>query len=1345
MKTWLAAVGFMLLMAWVPARAQQCYTPVQSWNAQYTLTGNAPSGTCQGKDVCSLDESSAGSGSLPVLYQSTCTALGWSGLRGRLGPTTVSLSAMITAPCPPPGGGSQTQTDGTPSGPYTLATLTLDVAGGSYAFTPNAVSADITHDSGCGSSTTTPATWAYYPITNWPQTITPLPAGIAPLKTGFSFSALAPPEIETALFGFDFTLTPVVKPDRDCKHRGGSSIGCQSQSLGEDVPIAGTPFQLHYESSRAPGVLGNAIAAADASMLGGWTLSIHHAYDPGSDTLFMGDGTQRSGVRLGTPLSFNGNLLVTSEDGAEVYEFNPSNGEHVETMRPLTGALVYQFAYDSSGRLLTVTDAAGKVTKIQRDASGHPTAIVAPFGQTTSLALDSHGFLAGITDPLGHAQTFVNSAGGALTSRKDANGNTYTYTYAYPGLLAKDADPAGGFTALARVTAPTGFGWTNTLKSAMGRTRRYQSTLTLPWAQDGTKPVTEQYLNTWSSGLQASLSSKFQSGQLSNAIKLPDGTASSETLGADPVWGIQTPVLISSTQTAGSLVETISGSRTTTLGTAGNPFSATGRTDTQTINGRTYRSVFTKSTSSYLDTSPAGRTETVGLDALERVTDTQVDGLLATALAYDSAGRLASTTQGTRTRTLGYDSDGYLASVTDPMKRTTSFTRDTAGHVLTMTLPDGRADGYSYDANGNLTSATPPGKSPHLFAYTPVDLPASYTPPAVPGTGATTYTYNLDRDLTSVARPGGVKISYGYDGAGRLVSVGAPTGTTTLTYSATTGKLAMEANPTESIAYAFNGPLPSTATWTGTVSGSVSRAWNNNFWAASESVDSANTVAFAYDQDGLVVKAGAMTIARTATNGLIVGTTLGVATDTRLYDGYGALAQYTASAAGSPLWSVKYTRDALGRITAKTETVGGTTNSYAYTYDLSGRLVRAVKNGVADVYAYDTNSNRLAGTVGGAHSAGTYDAQDRLTAYGPAAYAYTANGELATETVGSQKTSFTYDVFGNLTAVTLPTGTKLAYIVDPDNHRVGKMVNGTLKTGFLYDDDALVAQLNGTNQVVSRFVYATRTTVPDYMVATGVTYRIFSDERGSPVLIVNTATGAVAEQITYDEFGAVTADTNPGLQPFRFAGGLYDPDTGLLRFGARDYDPKVGRWTAKDPSLFAGDTTNLYEYGRGDPVDFVDPTGLDDVPDAGVPAAADEPDAGVWQTRKDRICAWVKKKIEKKLSKVPIAKIPGAEIDVSTDKPEVSVTTGVKVVAGGTTVAEGTATGALGVTPTANPAGPILYVDGQGNVSVLGITIWHGEVHKEFGDLSKTQVSHDLYKHAEDANRVCEDNCPESP
>ena len=68
-------------------------------------------------------------------------------------------------------------------------------------------------------------------------------------------------------------------------------------------------------------------------------------------------------------------------------------------------------------------------------------------------------------------------------------------------------------------------------------------------------------------------------------------------------------------------------------------------------------------------------------------------------------------------------------------------------------------------------------------------------------------------------------------------------------------------------------------------------------------------------------------------------------------------------------------------------------------------------------------------------------------------------------------------------------------------------------------------------------------------------------------------------------------------------GGIYDPDTGLVRFGARDYDPEVGRWTTKDPILFEGGDTNIYVYVGNDPVNAIDPEGLE-------PLACDQRMAG---------------------------------------------------------------------------------------------------------------------------------------
>jgi RHS repeat-associated protein len=141
-----------------------------------------------------------------------------------------------------------------------------------------------------------------------------------------------------------------------------------------------------------------------------------------------------------------------------------------------------------------------------------------------------------------------------------------------------------------------------------------------------------------------------------------------------------------------------------------------------------------------------------------------------------------------------------------------------------------------------------------------------------------------------------------------------------------------------------------------------------------------------------------------------------------------------------------------------------------------------------------------------------------------------------------------------------------------------------------------VAELDGSGNLVSRFVYCGcgASNIPQYLVKSGVTYRIISDHLGSPRLVIDVTSGAIVQRIDYDEFGTVTLDTNPGFQPFGFAGGIYDRDTGLVRHGARDYDPETGRWTAKDPLRFKARDMNLYGYVFNDPVNGVDPSGLED-------------------------------------------------------------------------------------------------------------------------------------------------------
>lgn len=213
----------------------------------------------------------------------------------------------------------------------------------------------------------------------------------------------------------------------------------------------------------------------------------------------------------------------------------------------------------------------------------------------------------------------------------------------------------------------------------------------------------------------------------------------------------------------------------------------------------------------------------------------------------------------------------------------------------------------------------------------------------------------------TVTRPDLKTITYKYDSAGRRSSIATSTDTINYAYSTTTGNFSTETVVNgEVLAHAYNGPLPIKSKWTGTVAGSVSRAYNNNFWVSSEAVTGGSSIAFTYDNDGLPTHVGSLSIFDSAQNELITGTTLGLAIDSRTYNSFGELTGYTAGYNGASVYTVQFTRDANGRISAKAGTIGGTTTNYGYSYDLAGRLHSVTQNGsTVTTYAYDNDSNRV--------------------------------------------------------------------------------------------------------------------------------------------------------------------------------------------------------------------------------------------------------------------------------------------------------------------------------------------------------------------------------------------------
>lgn len=880
-------------------------------------------------------------------------------------------------------------------------------------------------------------------------------------------------------------------------------------------------------------------------------------------------------------------VLVPSTDGTQLYHFN-SAGRHQRTLDTLTGSEVALFLYDDQGRLSTITDAYGAQMRIERDAAGQPTALVAPDGQRTVLTLHPQGYLASVTNPAGEKFQMTYADGGLLTTFTTPRNAVHRFTYTASGRLVQDLDPSGGGWAITREEHPQGY--TTRLTSGEGRATAFTVT-----------PLTtgdRLQRNTSPDGTVQTTRFTTQGEVIRTA---PDGTVATRLAGPDPRFGMQVPLPSTVTVTTPSgLTATTHTARTVTSADPHDFLSLTGLTDIITRNGRSSTRTYEALTRTWHTTSPAGRQQTTVLDTQGRPVQTQIVGLAPVAVSYDARGRLSALTVGdepdARTTTLRYydsgPAQGLPVQITNALGQTVQFAYDAAGRVTAQTLPDGRDIRYSYDAHGNVTSLTPPGRPAHAFAYTPLDQEAQYTPPDVGDSApATQYTYNRDRQLTRILRPDGQTVTLGYTTGGQPATLSTPHGLYQFSYDPVTGQPRTVMDPDGgTLDYTHDGMLPVSTSWSGLIAGSVTWTRNHDFRVATLAVNT-QAVPFAYDADGLLVQAGALTLTRDGATGLLTGTTLGGVRTAHTYSAFGKISTAASTVLDTPHYAVTYARDGLGRLTTQTETLAGVTTMTAYTYDLAGRLATVTVDGtLVATLTYDANGNRLQhnGTIG------TYDTQDRLLQYGNTTYTYTPNGDLhtQTDTVTAQSTTYTYDVFGNLRMVHLPVGTILTYRIDSRQRRIGKQVNGVLVQGFLYQDQLRpIAELDGTGHVVARFVYADRTNVPAYLEKGGRVYRILADHLGSPRLVVDTTDGTIVQRMDYDVFGQVVRDTNPGFQPFGFAGGLYDRDTGLVRFGARDYDPRVGRWTSKDPVRFAGRDTNLYGYVLNDPVNFVDPSG----------------------------------------------------------------------------------------------------------------------------------------------------------
>jgi RHS repeat-associated protein len=872
-----------------------------------------------------------------------------------------------------------------------------------------------------------------------------------------------------------------------------------------------------------------------------------------------------------------GETVIASEDGSELYVFSAA-GRILTTLNAVSRAVQYTFGYNQARQLVSITDPIGKVTQIARDANGVVTGVTASTGRatqvvvngaevrvigatgSTELTLDAGGLLQSAVFQDRDSTRYGYDSLGRVDSISESDQGVETLTSDPQSGVTQVTTPAGRITTIASVPLATG-GGTSTLTFGAGITAQAVEDLagvTQSRHADGSV-VTVRPLGDPEYGLQAALEEVTRT--------TPSGLTSTTRHGAgvtrDPVTD---EVLV--------------------------------RFDSSITNGKAtvVRHDVVNRTSTL--TSPTGRTRISKFTNVGLVTRDSIAGVKAVALGYDTAGRVTTYTQGNRSWQYAYDGSGLVNVVTDPTGRVHQVVTDSTQESVTIINPLGDSTRILYDSLGAVSAVVPASGAVHAFSYNDVGLMKSYTPPSV-GDGATPVlmTYDLDRRLDKMIRGAGDTVDVDYDGLGRPSSLRTHDGEITVSYHPTSGlPQQLSAPGGVTLAVAYDGDLMTGRTWSGPISGSVTTTYNQDFNRVTESVNGANGATWTYDNDGVVTAAGALTFTRHPATGIVTSATLGSAVSSFTQDSFAAPASITAAFSGNSLFSASYTRDALGRVATRTETIANVTTTFTFQYDSAGRLAEVLRNGVADeVYEYDANGNRTQKTGPSGVVLGTYDAQDRILSYGSTTYQHTLNGERKAKILGADTTRYTFAVgFGSLLEVTLPTGRRIEYVVDPAGRRIGRKADGIITTGWLYADGfGPVAELNGQSQVVSRFVYSgSEENVPEYFVKGGVTYRIVTDELGSVRIVINTATGAIAQRIDYDGFGRVTLNTNPGLQPFAFAGGLFDDETGLVLFGYRDYDAEVGRFLIKDPLLFEGGDPNLYRYASGDPVNVVDQNGL---------------------------------------------------------------------------------------------------------------------------------------------------------
>jgi RHS repeat-associated protein len=219
--------------------------------------------------------------------------------------------------------------------------------------------------------------------------------------------------------------------------------------------------------------------------------------------------------------------------------------------------------------------------------------------------------------------------------------------------------------------------------------------------------------------------------------------------------------------------------------------------------------------------------------------------------------------------------------------------------------------------------------------------------------------------------------------------------------------------------------------------------------------------------------------------------------------------------------------------------------------------------------------------------------------------AHTGTGEYASSmTLG-------WDEKYQLTSAVQDSLFDIRYSYDVLGRRISRHVvppsgGSTNAEHYVYSGNQVVADLDASGKVLRSYVWGPGIDNLLSMTVHGTTetntYYALKDHQNS-VLAFTDASGMIAESYEYDAWGRVLdmkdasgnsiANHQSAIgNRYLWQGREYDATTGLYYFRARWYDPVTGRWLSKDPIGISGGY-NLYAFCGNNPVNFIDPSGLD--------------------------------------------------------------------------------------------------------------------------------------------------------